>query len=118
MLAPNFPALLVNGSTGIAVGMATNIPPHNLAETISACLLLLEKPEATISDLTKKIKAPDFPTAGFIHGLAGVREAYRTGNGRVVMRGRADIETKAKTGRETIIVTELPYTVNKAKLLE
>ncbi|MBF2734891.1 MAG: DNA gyrase subunit A [Betaproteobacteria bacterium AqS2] len=118
VLAPNFPALLVNGSTGIAVGMATNIPPHNLAETISACLLLLQKPEATIADLMRKIKAPDFPTAGFIHGLAGVREAYRTGNGRVVMRGRADIETAAKTKRETIIVTELPYTVNKAKLLE
>ena len=118
VLAPSFPALLVNGSTGIAVGMATSIPPHNLTETINACLLLLDKPEATLSDLMNKIKAPDFPTAGYIHGLGGVREAYKTGNGRVVMRGRAEIEVAAKTKRESIIITELPYTVNKARLIE
>ena len=118
VLAPSFPALLVNGSTGIAVGMATSIPPHNLTETINACLLLLDKPEATLSEIMRKIKAPDFPTAGQIHGLGGVRQAYKTGNGRVVMRGRAEIETNKKTKRETIIINELPYTVNKARLIE
>ena len=118
VLAPSFPALLVNGSTGIAVGMATSIPPHNLTETINACLLLLDKPEATFSDIMGKIKAPDFPTAGIIHGLGSVREAYKTGNGRVVMRGRAEIEVADKTKRESIIITELPYTVNKARLIE
>lgn len=118
VLAPSFPALLVNGSTGIAVGMATSIPPHNLTETINACLLLLDKPDATFSDIMGKIKAPDFPTAGIIHGLGSVREAYKTGNGRVVMRGRAEIEVAEKTKRESIIITELPYTVNKARLIE
>ena len=118
VLSPNFPALLVNGSTGIAVGMATSIPPHNLTETINACLLLLKKPEATISELMKKIKAPDFPTAGIIHGLSGVREAYKTGNGRVMMRGRATFDKVGKNKKDALIITELPYTVNKAKLIE
>ena len=118
VLSPTFPALLVNGSSGIAVGMATNIPPHNLGETVNACLLLLKNPETTLSELMRKVKAPDFPTAGFIHGLKGVKDAYRTGNGRVVMRARIEFEKIGKQKRDVIIVTELPYTVNKAHLVE
>ena len=118
VLTPNFPALMVNGSSGIAVGMATNIPPHNLNEVIDGCLLLLANPDATIKDLMKKIKAPDFPTAGIIHGVTGVKEAYETGNGRVVMRGRIASEQVGRNKREALIITELPYTVNKATMIE
>jgi DNA gyrase subunit A len=112
------PNLLINGSSGIAVGMATNIPPHNLREVIKGCLVLIDNPEATIDELMESIPGPDFPTAGIINGRAGIVEAYRTGRGRIYVRGRAEVETDAKTNRETIIVTELPYQVNKARLIE
>jgi DNA gyrase subunit A len=110
------PNLLINGSTGIAVGMATNIPPHNLNEIISGTLALLANPEITIEELMEHIPGPDFPTRGIINGVAGVNEAYRSGRGRVLIRGRADIETE--NGREAIIISELPYQVNKARLIE
>ncbi len=113
-----FPNLLVNGSTGIAVGMATNIPPHNLGEVIDACLALLKDPDLDIEQLIEYIPAPDFPTAGFIYGLAGVKEGYRTGRGRVVMRARTHFEDIEKgNNRQAIIIDELPYQVNKASLL-
>jgi len=113
-----FPNLLVNGSTGIAVGMATNIPPHNLGEVIDACLALLKAPDLDIDQLIEYIPAPDFPTAGFIYGLAGVKEGYRTGRGRVVMRARTHFEDIEKgNNRQAIIIDELPYQVNKATLL-
>lgn len=112
------PNLLINGSSGIAVGMATNIPPHNLTETVNACLALLEAPEMDIPDLMEYLPGPDFPTAGIINGARGIREAYQTGKGRIYVRARADIEINERTGREAIIVTELPYQVNKARLLE
>ena len=112
------PNLLINGSSGIAVGMATNIPPHNLAETINACLALLLDPELDVNDLMEYLPGPDFPTAGLINGARGIREAYRTGKGRIYVRARAEVEVDERTGRETIIVTELPYQVNKARLLE
>ncbi|CAH1385230.1 DNA gyrase subunit A [Candidatus Nitrotoga sp. M5] len=113
-----FPNLLVNGSTGIAVGMATNIPPHNLGEVIDACLALLQAPDLDIEQLIEYIPAPDFPTAGFIYGLAGVKEGYRTGRGRVVMRARTHFENIEKgNNRQAIIIDELPYQVNKANLL-
>ena len=113
-----FPNLLVNGSTGIAVGMATNIPPHNLGEVIDACLALLKAPDLDIEQLIEYIPAPDFPTAGFIYGLAGVKEGYRTGRGRVVMRARTHFEDIEKgNNRQAIIIDELPYQVNKANLL-
>lgn len=113
-----FPNLLVNGSTGIAVGMATNIPPHNLGEVIDACLALLKDPDLDIEQLIEYIPAPDFPTAGFIYGLAGVKEGYRTGRGRVVMRARTHFEDIEKgNNRQAIIIDELPYQVNKATLL-
>jgi DNA gyrase subunit A len=113
-----FPNLLVNGSSGIAVGMATNIPPHNLNEVVDACLALLANPDMDIEQLIEIIPAPDFPTAGFIYGLAGVKEGYRTGRGRVVMRGRTHFEDIDKGGtRQAIIIDELPYQVNKANLL-
>jgi len=111
------PNLLVNGSSGIAVGMATNIPPHNLNEIIEACLLLLDTPSASIADLMLLVPGPDFPTAGIINGARGIQEAYLTGRGRVVVRAKTEVETE-KDGRESIIVTELPYQVNKARLLE
>jgi DNA gyrase subunit A len=111
-----FPNLLVNGSSGIAVGMATNIPPHNLNEVIDACQALLANPELSIDELIEYVPAPDFPTAGFIYGLAGVKEGYRTGRGRVIMRGRTHFEDIGKD-REAIIIDELPYQVNKANLL-
>jgi DNA gyrase subunit A len=111
------PNLLVNGSTGIAVGMATNIPPHNLAEVVDATVLLLHKPEATVDELMQHVRGPDFPTAGIINGVAGVIEAYRTGRGRILVRGKAEIEAE-ENNREAIIVTELPYQVNKARLIE
>ena len=118
VLPSRIPNLLVNGSAGIAVGMATNIPPHNLGEVIAACLALIDDPETSDADLITLIPGPDFPTAGFIHGRAGMAEAYRTGRGRVVMRARTEVETDKKTGRQSVIVTELPYQVNKARLIE
>ncbi|GMR07112.1 MAG: DNA gyrase subunit A [Gammaproteobacteria bacterium] len=112
------PNLLVNGSSGIAVGMATNIPPHNLCEVISATLALIDAPEITISGLMEHVPGPDFPTAGIINGSRGIREAYRTGRGRIYMRARTEIETHDKTGKQSIIIGELPYQVNKARLIE
>jgi len=111
------PNMLINGSTGIAVGMATNMPPHNLGEVISACLALIENPELSIDELMEHIPAPDLPTAGFINGVKGIRQAYKTGRGRMVMRSRAEIVEDAK-GKQSIIVSELPYMVNKARLIE
>ena len=119
VMPTRFPALLTNGSAGIAVGMATNIPPHNLGDTVDACLQLLVDPDTSIDALIDTIKAPDFPTGATIYGLAGVREGYRTGRGRVVMRGKTHIEPVGKHGeREAIIIDEIPYQVNKAKLVE
>ena len=112
-----FPNLLVNGSSGIAVGMATNIPPHNLGEVVDACLALLKNPDLDIEQLIEYVPAPDFPTAGFIYGLSGVKEGYRTGRGRVVMRARTHFEDIGKGERQAIIIDELPYQVNKANLL-
>jgi DNA gyrase subunit A len=117
VLPARFPNLLVNGSSGIAVGMATNIPPHNLRETIDGCLALLSRPDLTVDELMEIIPAPDFPTAGIIYGLEGVREGYRTGRGRVVMRARTHVEDLDRGSRQAIIVDEIPYQVNKATLL-
>ena len=116
VLPSKIPNLLVNGSSGIAVGMATNIPPHNLREVCKAIEVLVDNPEATIQDLTRHITGPDFPTGGYIYGVQGIREAYETGRGKVVMRARAQIEEKESSGRTAIVVTELPYQVNKATL--
>ena len=118
IMPARIPNLLVNGSSGIAVGMATNIPPHNLSETIDAALALLSNQEITIDKLIKFMPAPDFPTAGIIHGTSGVREGYRTGRGRVVIRGRVHIEPLEKGNREAIIVDELPYQVNKKNFIQ
>lgn len=112
------PNLLVNGSTGIAVGMATNIPPHNLTETINGCLALIDNPSSTIDDLMTYIPGPDFPTAALINGAEGINEAYRTGRGRIKIRSRTSVETNEANGKQTIVVHELPYQVNKARLLE
>jgi len=112
------PNLLVNGSAGIAVGMATNIPPHNLGEVIDACLALVDDPDVADARLLELVPGPDFPTAGIIFGGAGIREAYLTGRGRIQVRARAHVEEDERTGRQTIIVTELPYQVNKARLIE
>ena len=117
ILPARFPNLLVNGSTGIAVGMATNIPPHNLSDTIDACLKVLDNPAIDIEELIAIVKAPDFPTAGIIYGLEGVRDGYRTGRGRCIMRARTHFEDLEKGGRQAIIIDELPYQVNKANLL-
>ncbi len=117
VLPTKFPNLLVNGSTGIAVGMATSIPPHNLTEVTDACLALLENPQITIDELIEFIPAPDFPTAGFIFGIKDIQAGYRTGRGRVVMRSRTHFEDIAKD-RQAIIIDELPYQVNKAKICE
>ena len=117
-LPTRIPNLLINGSSGIAVGMATNIPPHNLSEVVDACHALLKNPGIDIEDLIKIIPAPDFPTAGIIYGIAGVHEGYRTGRGRVVMRARTHFEDLEKGNRQSIIVDELPYQVNKKTLLE
>ena len=116
VLPAKFPALLVNGSSGIAVGMATNIPPHNLTEVINAVIMLIDDPECTVSDLMTIIKGPDFPTGGIILGRSGMRSAYETGRGRVIVRSRAEIEEH--NGRNRIIVSEIPYMVNKANLIE
>jgi DNA gyrase subunit A len=118
ILPAKIPNLLINGSSGIAVGMATNIPPHNLGEVVDACLALLKNPETTIDELIDIVPAPDFPTAGIIYGVSGVREGYLTGRGRVVMRGRTHIEDLDKGNRQAIIIDELPYQVNKKVLLE
>ncbi len=118
IMPARIPNLLINGSSGIAVGMATNIPPHNLSEVIQGCLQVLENPDITVDELIELIPAPDFPTAGIIYGLTGVREGYRTGRGRVVMRAKTHFEDMDKAGRQSIIVDELPYQVNKRSLLE
>lgn len=118
VLPTKFPALLVNGSSGIAVGMATNIPPHNLTEILNACIAIIDDPSVTTRDLMEFVPGPDFPTAGIINGANGIAEAYETGRGRVYMRARAEIETNEATGQQSIIVHELPYQVNKARLLE
>ena len=118
ILPARIPNLLINGSSGIAVGMATNIPPHNLDEVVAACLHLLDNPECTIDELIDIIPAPDFPTAGIIYGIQGVREGYKTGRGRVVMRAKTHFEDIDRGQRQAIIVDELPYQVNKKSLLE
>ena len=118
VLPSRFPNLLVNGSTGIAVGMATNIPPHNLGEVIDAIKVLIDNPDATLEDLMEHIKGPDFPTAGIIMGRAGIRAAYATGRGKITVRARTEIVEDERTGRFSIVVTELPYQVNKARLIE
>jgi DNA gyrase subunit A len=118
VLPTKIPALLVNGSSGIAVGMATNIPPHNLTELLNACIAMIDKPDIDIAELIDYLPGPDFPTAGIINGTRGVREAYMTGRGRVHIRARAEVETDDKSGQQRIIVNELPYQVNKARLME
>ena len=118
VMPTRIPNLLVNGSSGIAVGMATNIPPHNLSEVISACLAVIEDPEIDVPALMEHLPGPDFPTAGIINGAAGIYSAYRTGRGRVHIRARSNVETINARGKEAIIVTELPYQVNKARLIE
>jgi len=118
VLPAAIPNLLVNGGSGIAVGMTTNIPPHNLSEVIDACLSLIDNPETSFEQLMKFIPGPDFPTAGIINGRAGIVEAYRTGRGRVLVRARVEIEVEEKTGKQAIIITELPFQVNKARLIE
>ena len=118
VLPARIPNLLINGSGGIAVGMATNIPPHNLTEVVDACLRLLQEPDVSIDELIKIVPAPDFPTAALIYGLSGVHEGYRTGRGRVVMRARTHFEDIGKGDRQAIIVDEIPYQVNKKTLLE
>lgn len=117
VLPARFPNLLINGSSGIAVGMATNVPPHNLTEIIDATVLLIEDPDATLDQLMELVPGPDFPTAGFIYGRSGIRTAYQNGRGIIIMRARAAIE-KFSRDREAIVVTEIPYQVNKAKLIE
>lgn len=118
VMPTRIPNLLVNGSSGIAVGMATNIPPHNIGEIINACLALVANPDLSIDELMEHVPGPDFPTAGIINGKAGIVEAYRTGRGRIYVRARAVVERDEKSGRETVIVHELPYQVNKARLIE
>jgi DNA gyrase subunit A len=118
VLPSAIPNLLINGSTGIAVGMATNIPPHNLTEVIDGIIAYIDNRDITIDELMKHIKAPDFPTGGIIYGYDGVKEAYETGRGKIVIRAKVNIETNEKNDRESIIVTELPYQVNKARLQE
>jgi DNA gyrase subunit A len=117
VLPSKIPNLLINGSTGIAVGMATSIPPHNLREVVDACLALLGEPDATVEELMQFVPAPDFPTYGIVYGIEGVREGYRTGRGRVVMRARTHVEELDKGARSAIVIDELPYQVNKANLL-
>src|SRR5205807_3894865 len=117
VLPTKIPNLLINGANGIAVGMATNIPPHNLTEIIDATITLVNNPHATLPEILKFVQGPDFPTAGIIHGKSGILEAYKTGRGRFVMRAKALIENINKD-RQAIIVTEIPYQVNKAKLVE
>jgi len=118
VLPAKVPSLLVNGSSGIAVGMTTNIPPHNLSEIIDAVTAIIDQPEISLDELMEYVPGPDFPTAGIIYGLNGIREAYSTGRGIVRVRARVEVEVDEKTQQETIVVTELPYQVNKAKLIE
>lgn len=118
VLPTKIPNLLINGSSGIAVGMATNIPPHNISEVINACLAIIANPDITIPELMEYIPGPDFPTAAIINGRRGIEEAYRTGRGKVYIRAKTHIETDDKSGRESIVVTEIPYQVNKARLIE
>ena len=118
VLPAKYPNLLVNGSSGIAVGMATNIPPHNLGEVIDACLMVMENPHASVKELMTVMPGPDFPTAGFIFGIEGIYEAYNTGRGIIQVRARAAIETQKRSEREQIVVTEIPYMTNKKRLLE
>src|SRR5438045_5564362 len=117
VLPARFPNLLVNGAGGIAVGMATNIPPHNLGEVIDACVALIDNPALTIDDLINIVPGPDFPTGGIILGRQGIRAAYHLGRGSIVMRGKVTIDTRRKD-REPIIITEIPYQVNKAAMVE
>ena len=118
VLPTKVPNLLINGAGGIAVGYATNIPTHNIGEVIDGLLLLLESPDVTVAQLMKKIPGPDFPTAGFIYGMSGIKEAYETGRGLLALRAKVVVETDERTERERLIVTEIPYQVNKAKLIE
>src|SRR5262249_47746525 len=119
VLPTRFPNLLVNGSGGIAVGMATNIPPHNLSEVIEATIYLIQNPNARLKTLMGMLPGPDFPTGGFIYGREGIQQAYETGRGTVVMRARASIDRAGRSGeRMAIVITEIPYQVNKAKLIE
>ena len=118
VLPTRIPNLLVNGASGIAVGMATNMPPHNLSECIDASVDLIDDREFTVEDLMQYIKAPDFPTGGIIYGFAGVKDAFETGRGRIVIRAKAEIEVDSTTGRETIVVSEIPYAVNKSELIK
>jgi DNA gyrase subunit A len=118
VLPARLPNLLVNGSSGIAVGMATNIPPHNLGEVCDAIICLIDNPKADIEELTKYIKGPDFPTAGIIQGVEGIRNAYATGHGKLVVRAKAHISSASAGGRPQIIISELPYQTNKAALVE
>lgn len=118
VLPTRIPNLLVNGASGIAVGMATNMPPHNLSECIDASVVLIDDRELTVEDLMQYIKAPDFPTGGIIYGFAGVKDAFETGRGRIVIRAKAEIEVDSTTGRETIVVSEIPYAVNKSELIK
>ena len=117
VLPTRIPNLLVNGSVGIAVGMATNIPPHNLTEVMNACLALIDEPALEVDGLMEYIKGPDFPTAGIINGRAGIVSAYRTGRGRIYVRARAHVDGQ-DSGKETIVITEIPYHLNKSKLIE
>ncbi|MFT4799643.1 MAG: DNA gyrase subunit A, partial [Candidatus Azotimanducaceae bacterium] len=118
VLPSRVPNLLVNGSSGIAVGMATNIPPHNLTEVVNACLALIENPELDIDGLMEHVTGPDFPTGAIINGRGGIVQAYRTGRGRIQVRARCEIETDEKTNRDTIIIREIPYQLNRARLIE
>ncbi|MFZ8891704.1 MAG: DNA gyrase subunit A, partial [Pseudomonadales bacterium] len=118
VLPTRVPHLLVNGSSGIAVGMATNIPPHNLTEVVNACIALIDDDSLSIDDLMNIVTGPDFPTAGIINGRAGIVQAYKTGRGRIYVRARAQVLVDEKTNRETILITELPYMLNKARLIE
>ena len=117
VLPTRVPNLLVNGSSGIAVGMATNIPPHNLTEVINACLQMLDQPDISVDELMEHIQGPDFPTGAMINGRAGIVQAYRTGRGKIYVRAKADVETD-KSGRDRIVITEIPYQLNKARLIE
>ena len=117
VLPARFPNLLVNGTTGIAVGMATNIPPHNLSEVVAAIDLLMDNPDVTTNELMEVLPGPDFPTGGLVMGKSGIRRAYETGKGSITVRAKVEI-TEMPNGKERILVTELPYMVNKAKLIE
>jgi DNA gyrase subunit A len=118
VLPASFPQLLVNGSSGIAVGMATNIPPHNLAEIVDAAIHIIDEPECSIDDLLQIVQGPDFPTRGIIQGRNGIISAYKTGRGIIRVRGRAELETMEKGDRERIVINEIPFQVNKARLVE